>query len=65
MVEEKEIIEKLLIGELKLHQIDKLVENTEKSVDIRRKFIQTVSNTKFEHISNYSLSMEEAINRNK
>lgn len=64
MVEEKEIIEKLLIGELKLHQIDKLVENTEKSVDIRRKFIQTVSNTKFEHISNYSLSMEEAIKRN-
>ena len=64
MVEEKEIIEKLLNGELKLHQIDVLVGNTEKSVDIRRKFIQTVSNTKLEHLSKYSLSMEEAIKRN-
>ncbi|MDD3985624.1 MAG: 3-hydroxy-3-methylglutaryl-CoA reductase, partial [Methanobacterium sp.] len=64
MVEEKEIIEKLLNGKLKLHQIDKLVGNTEKSVDIRRKFIQTVSNTTLEHISKYSLSMEEAIKRN-
>ena len=34
MVEEKEIIEKLLNGELKLHQIDGLVGNTEKSVEI-------------------------------
>jgi hydroxymethylglutaryl-CoA reductase (NADPH) len=64
MVEEKEIIEKLLNGELKIRQIDDLVGDTEKSVDIRRKFIETVSNTKLEHLSNYSLSMEEAIKRN-
>lgn len=64
MVEEKEIIEKLLNGELKIRQIDDLVGDTEKSVDIRRKFIENVSNTKLEHLSNYSLSMEEAIKRN-
>ncbi len=64
MVDEKEIIEKLLNGEIKLHQIDAYTENTDEAVDIRRKFAETVSNTTLKHLSNYSLSMEEAIKRN-
>ena len=64
MVEEKEIIEKLLNGEIKLHEIDKYTESIDEAVDIRREFVETVSKTKFEHISNYSLSMEEALKKN-
>ena len=64
MVEEKEIIEKLLNGEMKLHQIEKYTENIDESVDIRRKFAEAVSKTNLDHLSNYSLSMEEAVKRN-
>ncbi len=64
MVEEKEIIKKLLNGEMKLHEIQKYTENSEKSVDIRRKFVETVSDTTLYHLSKYSLSMEEAEKRN-
>ncbi|MGB8234085.1 MAG: hydroxymethylglutaryl-CoA reductase (NADPH) [Methanobacterium sp.] len=64
MVEEKEIIEKLLNGEMKLHEIEKYTENIKMSVDIRRKFAETVSNTNLDHLSKYSLSMEEALKRN-
>jgi hydroxymethylglutaryl-CoA reductase (NADPH) len=61
MVEEKEIIRKLLNGEMKLHEIQKY---TEKSTDIRRKFVETVSDTSLYHLSKYSISMEEAEKRN-
>jgi hydroxymethylglutaryl-CoA reductase (NADPH) len=64
MMEEKEIIEKLLNGEMKLHEIEKYTESIKKSVDIRRKFTETVSNTNLDHLSKYSLSMEEALKRN-
>jgi hydroxymethylglutaryl-CoA reductase (NADPH) len=64
MMEEKEIIEKLLNGEMKLHEIEKYTEYIKKSVDIRRKFSETVSNTNLDHLSKYSLSMEEALKRN-
>jgi len=64
MVEEKEIMKKLLNGEMKLHQIEKYTENTDKAVYIRRKFAETVSNTKLDHLSKYTLSMEEALKKN-
>lgn len=64
MVEEKEIIEKLLNGEMKLHQIEKYTENIDESVDIRRKFAEAVSKTNLDHLSNYSISMGEAVKRN-
>lgn len=64
MVEEKEIIKRLLNGEIKLHEIEKYTENIEKSVDVRRKFCEAVSNTNLDHLSEYSLSMEDALKRN-
>ena len=33
-------------------------------MDIRRKFVETVSKTHLDHLSNYSLSMEEALKKN-
>jgi hydroxymethylglutaryl-CoA reductase (NADPH) len=64
MVEEKEIIKKLLNGEIKLHEIEKYTETIGESVDIRRKFTETVSKTQLDHLSKYSLSMEEALKKN-
>ena len=64
MVEEKEIIQKLIDGKIKLHQIEELTDNVDMAVNIRRKFVETLSNKKLEHLSNYSLSMEDALKRN-
>lgn len=64
MVEEKEIIQKLIDGKIKLHQVESLTDNVDMAVNIRRKFVETISNQKLEHLSNYSLSMEDALKRN-
>ncbi len=64
MVEEKEIIQKLINGKIKLHKVEDFAEDVDSAVNIRRKFAETISNSKLEHLSNYSLSMEEALKRN-
>jgi hydroxymethylglutaryl-CoA reductase (NADPH) len=64
MVEENEIIKKLLNGDIKLHEIENYTETIKESVDIRRKFVETISKTHLDHISKYSLSMEEALKKN-
>ncbi|OPY28681.1 MAG: 3-hydroxy-3-methylglutaryl-coenzyme A reductase [Methanobacterium sp. PtaU1.Bin242] len=64
MVEKEEVINKLLNGELKLHQIDKLTSNTREAVDIRRSFMEKISKAHLEHLANYSLNLEEALKRN-
>lgn len=64
MVEKEEVINKLLNGELKLHQIDKLTSNTREAVDIRRSFMEERSKAHLEHLANYSLNLEEALKRN-
>ncbi len=64
MVEKDEIIGKLLNNEIKLHEIEKFTKTVDEAVEIRRSFIEEISKTTLEHISNYSLNMEEAVKRN-
>jgi hydroxymethylglutaryl-CoA reductase (NADPH) len=64
MVEKDQIIGKLLNNEIKLHEIEKFTKTVDEAVDIRRSFIEEISKTTLEHISNYSLNMEEAVKRN-
>lgn len=64
MVEKEEIINKLLNGELKLYEIDKLTSNTQEAVDIRRNFIEELSNIHLDNIAQYSLNLDEALKRN-
>ncbi|AEG18742.1 MAG: hydroxymethylglutaryl-CoA reductase (NADPH) [Methanobacterium paludis] len=64
MVEKKEIITKLLNGEMKLHEIEKYTENVGEALNIRREFAEKLSNTSLENLSKYSLDMEEAMKRN-
>lgn len=64
MVEKDEIVEKLLNGDIKLHEIEKLTENVNEAVDIRRSFAEKIANRNLEHISQYSLDMGEALKKN-
>ncbi|WP_299526533.1 hydroxymethylglutaryl-CoA reductase (NADPH) [uncultured Methanobrevibacter sp.] len=59
----KEIIDKLLNGEMKLYQVDKHVSPKE-ATDIRREFIEKKTNCELSHMANYSLDMEKASARN-
>jgi hydroxymethylglutaryl-CoA reductase (NADPH) len=64
MVNEREIIDKIKNGEIKLREIEKYTDNIDEAVTIRRKFIEEVSNSKIEHLSNYSIDMEAASKKN-
>jgi hydroxymethylglutaryl-CoA reductase (NADPH) len=64
MVDEREIIDKLKKGEIKLREIERYTDTIDQAVTIRRKFIEEVSNSKIEHLSNYSIDMEAASKKN-
>lgn len=64
MVEEEDILGKVMNGEIKLHEIEKHTQNVDEAVDIRRKFAEKLANISLEHISHYSLNMEEAHKKN-
>jgi hydroxymethylglutaryl-CoA reductase (NADPH) len=64
MVDEMEIIDKLKKGEIKLREIERYTDNIDQAVTIRRKFIEEVSNSKIEHLSNYSIDMGAASKKN-
>jgi len=64
MVDEREIIDKIKNGEIKLREIEKYADNIDHAVEIRRKFIEEVSNSKIEHLSNYSIDMEAVSKKN-
>jgi len=64
MVDEREIIDKIMKREIKLREIEKYTGNIDEAVTIRRRFIEEVSNSKIEHLSNYSIDMEAASKKN-
>jgi len=60
---QEEIIRGLKEGKIKLHEIEKYT-SIEEAVEIRRLFIERITGKKLEHISNYSINMEEAQKKN-
>jgi hydroxymethylglutaryl-CoA reductase (NADPH) len=64
MVTEREIIDKLVKGDIKLHEIEKHTENADQAVAIRRKFAEEISGAELKNISNYSIDMELASKKN-
>jgi len=64
MVNENEIINKLASGEIKLHEIEKYTKSIPQAVQIRRKFMETISTSKLDNVSHFSLDMEEAMKKN-
>lgn len=59
-----EIIEKLKSGEIKIHQLEKIADTANQAADIRRKYVEEVSNTQLEHIGSYSIDMTETSKKN-
>ncbi|MGZ7159776.1 MAG: hydroxymethylglutaryl-CoA reductase (NADPH) [Methanobacterium sp.] len=64
MVDEREILDKLKNGDIKLREIDKYVQNVDQAVTIRRKFAEEINGVELKNISNYSINMELASKKN-
>ena len=64
MPEKDHIVNKLLKGEIKLHQVENHAESAEEATLIRLLFAQKISGAKMEHLSRYSMDMGEALKRN-
>lgn len=63
-MEINEIIQKLKDGEMKLYQVEKYTSSIEEAIDIRRKFIEEISNTNLDTIGKYALDMDSASKKN-
>ncbi|MEN4005808.1 MAG: hydroxymethylglutaryl-CoA reductase (NADPH) [Methanobacteriaceae archaeon] len=64
MVNKEEIIDKLIKGDIKLHEIEKYTDNADQAILIRRKFAEKMSGAELKNISNYSIDMELASKKN-
>lgn len=64
MVNKEEIIDKLVNGDIKLHEIEKYTDNADQAILIRRKFAEKMSGAELKNISNYSIDMELASKKN-
>ncbi len=62
-MDREEIINKLLVKEMKLYEVEKYTSANE-ATEIRRQFIEQYSEVTLNHIGNYSLDMETASKRN-
>ncbi|KZX14881.1 hydroxymethylglutaryl-coenzyme A reductase [Methanobrevibacter cuticularis] len=59
-----EIINKLKKREIKLYEVEKYSSSVSEAVDIRRKFIEEISDLKLSKIADYTLNMEAAQKKN-
>ncbi|MDR1722059.1 MAG: hydroxymethylglutaryl-CoA reductase (NADPH) [Methanobrevibacter sp.] len=60
----EEIIKKLINKQLKLYQVDKLVDSSKEAIDIRREFIEKISKTDLKNIANYSFDTDRVSQKN-
>ncbi|MDP3066736.1 MAG: hydroxymethylglutaryl-CoA reductase (NADPH) [Methanobacteriaceae archaeon] len=61
---DKDIVNKLRKGEIKLHQVEDYTKDPEEATLVRRMFVKEISGTELTHLSHYSLDMGEALKRN-
>jgi len=64
MADEREIIDKLMNRDIKLHEIEKYTDSVNEAIEIRRKFAEEISDTELKNISNYSIDMETVSKKN-
>ena len=62
--DEKEILQKVVAGEVSFRNIDKLAESADSAVYIRRNALAEITGTRFEEIQNYTLDAAAATKRN-
>ncbi len=58
-----EIVEKMINGEIKPYQLDELY-GAKMGTLIRRKYIEKLTNVKFNHIDKYTIDEEQAVDKN-
>ncbi|RBQ23530.1 3-hydroxy-3-methylglutaryl-coenzyme A reductase [Candidatus Methanobinarius endosymbioticus] len=63
-MDENEIIQKLKNSEMKLYEVEKHTSSVEEAIDIRRKFIEEISDTNLDIIAKYDLDMDSALQKN-
>lgn len=61
---EKDILQKVVAGEVSFRNIDKLAESADSAVYIRRNALAEITGTRFEEIQNYTLDAAAATKRN-
>ena len=64
MPEKDKIVNKLMSGEIKLHQVESYTDSVEEATQVRLLFAQKISGAETEHLSQYSINMKEALKRN-
>lgn len=64
MANKEEILEKLVNGELKLHQIEDNTDSVQEAIEVRREFAEHIAGSSLPHLSQYSLDLTEAMKRN-
>lgn len=61
---EKEILEKLDSGEIRIFEIEKYTDTANHATDIRRKYIENKTGVDLNHISKYSIDMTDTSKKN-
>lgn len=64
MADKAMIVDRLLSGKIKLHEVDKYVDDVVEAVATWLTFAETISGTSLSHLSRYSLDMKRLHNRN-
>ncbi|HDI74984.1 MAG: hydroxymethylglutaryl-CoA reductase (NADPH) [Thermoprotei archaeon] len=59
-----EVLSKLLKGEIRLHELDKLLCDSNKATDYRRRFLEKKISVQLENIGKYSVDFNEVVGRN-
>ena len=63
-LQEKDILNKVLSGELSIRKVAMLVEDWESAIKIRRLAIEELAGVEFENIQNYSIDTEYVVKKN-
>ncbi|MBI4010192.1 MAG: hydroxymethylglutaryl-CoA reductase [Candidatus Aenigmarchaeota archaeon] len=63
-MDEEKLIEQLNKGEIKLHEVEDIVNDSGAATEIRRKYLEKKYGMKLEHVSKSSIDFADSINRN-
>ena len=63
-VDEEKLIEQLNKGEIKLHEVEDIVNDSNKATEIRRTYLEKKYGAKLHHVSKNSIDYSDSINRN-
>ena len=61
---EKDIVQKVVTGEISFRNIDKITATVDSAISIRRNALEEITKTRFENIQHYTLDTEIATKRN-